>query len=152
MKQLMLVDSEQNFRMSASYLLTQAGYQVTEAASAREALRMIFDHYRRGGRYDLVITELRLPWVPGETLLRQLRENLFRFPILIITALPSATTMQRIEKLHSLHLLVKPFSPKTFLQRIADLTCTAAHDDVISHSGDVVSKAAGLSEADPLVS
>jgi PAS domain S-box-containing protein len=66
---LLLVEDNRALREAAEGILTSLGYQVLTAADGREAL----DVYRADGGVDLVITDLVMPHMGGEALMRTLR-------------------------------------------------------------------------------
>lgn len=67
---LLLVDDEQLLRRSFGRLLRQHGFQVTEAASGAEALALY-----AASKHDLVILDLDMPGMSGETTQEQLLKH-----------------------------------------------------------------------------
>ena len=65
---ILVVDDDAAFREAVCQALTALGYAPDGAGSAAEALEQF-----RPGRYDLVITDLRLPGMSGVQLARRLR-------------------------------------------------------------------------------
>src|SRR5262249_16709916 len=59
---ILLVDDEQLLRRSFGRLLRQRGFDVTEAAGGAEALNLY-----ASGKHDLVILDLDMPGINGET-------------------------------------------------------------------------------------
>jgi CheY-like chemotaxis protein len=78
---VLLVDDEPLVRMSTADMLTELGYDVVEADTALEALRMI----RHGLRPDLVVTDHLMPGMTGIDLARALDEECPDVPALIIS-------------------------------------------------------------------
>jgi two-component system, chemotaxis family, sensor kinase CheA len=60
-KKLLLVDDSAFFRNMLSPLLTMAGYEVTEAPSAMEALKLKDD----GRNFDLIVSDIDMPEMDG---------------------------------------------------------------------------------------
>lgn len=99
-------------------VLRNAGYRVTTAAHAEEA----FDVVARGERIDLLLTDIALPGMSGLALVRQVRAERPRLPVLIMTG------YSQLEEGHpdtglleSLPVLMKPFTPSQLLTRIYEL-------------------------------
>src|SRR5918996_1737474 len=67
---ILLVEDEPAVRQLFSLALTRAGYRVHEARNGQEALKM-FDQY--GDSIDLLLTDLRMPYMGGAELAQHLR-------------------------------------------------------------------------------
>ena len=64
---VLVVDDEDNVRITTAAILEQEGYEVETASDGQEALVKI-----RGGKFDLVLTDLRMEGVDGSALLSEL--------------------------------------------------------------------------------
>jgi CheY-like chemotaxis protein/anti-anti-sigma regulatory factor len=64
---VLVVDDEDNVRITTAAILEQEGYEVEMASDGQEALTKI-----RGDRFDLVLTDLRMEGVDGSALLIEL--------------------------------------------------------------------------------
>ena len=64
-KNILVVDDEPGSLKFISYFLRKDGYQVTEARDGAEALDLI-----ENSRFDLVLSDVRMPGVDGVWLLR----------------------------------------------------------------------------------
>jgi len=81
MKKILVADDEANIRLLFDELLSNEGYQVTAVGSGREALRkMIKD------KYDLLITDIKMPDINGLELLERIRELGQGLPVIICTS------------------------------------------------------------------
>jgi len=77
----LLVDDEHLVRMSTADMLTDLGYEVTEVASAEEAMQCI----GRDTAYDLLVTDHMMPGMTGVELARAVRTDRPDMPILIVS-------------------------------------------------------------------
>ena len=77
----LLVDDEDLVRMSTADMLMDLGYEVVEARSAEEALRMVGE----GLQPDLVVTDHLMPGMSGVDLGRDLRVRWPKVPVLIVS-------------------------------------------------------------------
>lgn len=77
---LLIVDDEKNIREGLQRALTLDGYDVMLASDGREALDRIDE-----GDIDLVITDLKMPRLSGEELMKDALENYPYLPIIILT-------------------------------------------------------------------
>jgi DNA-binding NarL/FixJ family response regulator len=137
---VVVVDDEPYFRQFVATVLAQAGYDVREAASAREALELI-EQERPGA----VVLDVVLPGVSGYELCRQLRDRFgSALPIIFVSG-------ERTEALDSVaglligadDYLEKPFDPGELVARVrrsierataASTSGSAREDSTASHS------------------
>ncbi|RYG96912.1 MAG: PAS domain S-box protein, partial [Alphaproteobacteria bacterium] len=101
----LLVDDEELARLSTADMLSDLGYEVVEASSAEEALRIIRD----GARPDLLITDHLMPGMNGTELARLVQSAQSWVQVLIISGYAEVIGVDP-----DLARLTKPF-------RIADL-------------------------------
>ena len=67
-RRVLVVDDEAAIRRVVSRFLTRRGYEVVEAADGGAALRLL-----RSGDFDVILSDLRMPGLGGDELLRRLR-------------------------------------------------------------------------------
>jgi CheY-like chemotaxis protein len=79
-KRILLVDDERSVRETVRDLLSYDEHKVVEANNGAEALRLFAQD-----RFDLVVTDLRMPFVEGDELAVRIRELSPHQPILMIT-------------------------------------------------------------------
>ena len=101
-KRILAVDDEPSARLLIARVPQRAGYEVTPAASAEEALQMLDE----GKRFDLLITDKNLPRINGLELIRKARQIIADIPVVLITAAPDAAAVSG-ERLEA--YLAKPF-------------------------------------------
>lgn len=101
-KRILAVDDEPSARLLIARVLQRAGYEVTSAASAEEALELL----EKGKRFDLLITDKNLPRINGLELIRKARAMIPDIPVVLITAAPDAAAISG-ERLEA--YLAKPF-------------------------------------------
>ncbi|HEY3954705.1 MAG TPA: response regulator transcription factor [Streptosporangiaceae bacterium] len=78
---LLVVDDEPFLRDAVAASLRFLGFEVTDAENGSEALRLA-----RGGRFDLVVLDVMLPDVDGFEVVRRLRQDGSRVPVIFLTA------------------------------------------------------------------
>jgi CheY-like chemotaxis protein len=96
----LLVDDEDLVRMSTADMLMDLGYEVVEASSAEEALRLVSD----GLAPDLLVTDHLMPGLTGTELAHELRSARPDLPVLIVSGYAETEGMEP-----SLARLTKPF-------------------------------------------
>ncbi len=118
---LLLVEDEAPLRETLAARLNREGFAVDTAADGEDGLFM-----GREIPFDAAIIDLGLPKMSGMDLVRQLREENLRFPILILTA--RAGWQDKVEglKAGADDYLVKPFHVEELLARINALVRRSA--------------------------
>ena len=82
MKTILTVDDRKNSLKVLSAILSDEGYRVIQATSAKEAL----DIYAGGQRIDAVLSDFKMPGMDGLELFRQMNARRNAPPFLIMSA------------------------------------------------------------------
>lgn len=120
---ILLVDDEELVRLATAEMLTDIGYDVVQAASGAEALRIV----RSGCEVDLLVTDYLMPGMNGVELVQQIALLAPNTPVLVITGYSNIAEGPGA----SLPRLAKPFRHTDLAQRIADLLAAPESSDVI---------------------
>jgi CheY-like chemotaxis protein len=110
---ILLVEDEPAVRQLFMMALTRAGYRVFEARNGQEALKM-FDQY--GDSIDLLLTDLRMPYMGGAELAQHLRARRKSLKLIAISGYAGPTE-------HELDadFLAKPFSREDLLAKVREV-------------------------------
>src|SRR5262245_36814034 len=79
-EKLLVVDDDALIRRSLAEVLRLEGYQVLEASTGAEAIRIVGAHAP-----NLVVTDFNMPEVDGLQLLRELRARKPDLPVILVT-------------------------------------------------------------------
>ncbi|MFO0869656.1 MAG: response regulator [Pirellulales bacterium] len=109
---ILIIEDEQPIRRFLRASLTDAGYRVTESATAAEGLRAAVNQPP-----DLVLLDLGLPDLDGQEVLRQLREW-YTAPILILSARDQEAQKVRALDQGADDYVTKPFGVGELLARM----------------------------------
>ena len=109
---VLVVEDERKLRDFIRSYLENAGFTVLSTGSGAEALTMA-----TAAAPDLVVLDLGLPDVPGETVAREPRANA-RTPILMLTAKSGEEDRIRGLELGADDYVTKPFSPRELVLRV----------------------------------
>jgi two-component system, cell cycle sensor histidine kinase and response regulator CckA len=110
---ILLVEDEPAVRQLFSLALTRAGYKVYEARNGQEALK-VFDQY--GDSVDLLLTDMRMPFMGGAELARQLRTRRRTLKLLCISGYAGVNDLE-----FSGDFLAKPFSRDELLAKVREI-------------------------------
>src|ERR1700723_3989711 len=108
---VLLVEDERKLRELVRSYLERAGFTALSTGSGAEAITLA-----ASAEPDLVVLDLGLPDVPGETVARELRSR-GATPILMLTAKASEDDRIRGLELGADDYLTKPFSPRELVLR-----------------------------------
>jgi DNA-binding response OmpR family regulator len=109
---VLVVEDERKLRDFIRSYLENAGFTVLSTGSGAEAITMA-----AAAAPDLVVLDLGLPDVPGETVARELRATAAT-PILMLTAKSSEEDRVRGLELGADDYVTKPFSPRELVLRV----------------------------------
>ncbi|CAN7535971.1 sigma-54 dependent transcriptional regulator [Bosea sp. LjRoot90] len=101
---ILVVDDEVRLADVLAAALEDLGYRATAVHSARAAL-IALDQTR----FDLVLTDLRLPVMDGRALLREVRSRWPEVPVIIITAFAAVRDAVDLVKEGAFDYIAKPF-------------------------------------------
>jgi DNA-binding response OmpR family regulator len=130
---VLVVEDERKLRDFIRSYLERAGFTVLSTGSGAEAITMAADTAP-----DLVVLDLGLPDVPGETVARELRA-MSAIPILMLTAKAAEEDRVRGLELGADDYVTKPFSPRELVLRVQAILRrggpAAAQQGVASYGG-----------------
>jgi DNA-binding response OmpR family regulator len=132
---VLLVEDERKLRDFVRSYLERAGFAVLSTGSGAEAITMAAE-----ASPDLVVLDLGLPDVPGETVARELRAAAAT-PILMLTAKSAEEDRIRGLELGADDYVTKPFSPRELVLRVQAILRrggAAAEQGVTSYGGGIL--------------
>jgi len=110
---ILLVEDEPAVRQLFAQALSRAGYRVLEARNGQEAIK-VFD--RHGDAVDLLLTDMRMPYMGGAELAQQLRARRLTLKLICISGYPGT-----IDSDLSSDFLAKPFSRDDLLKKVREV-------------------------------
>ncbi|MBP5313615.1 MAG: response regulator transcription factor [Eggerthellaceae bacterium] len=111
-RRLLLVEDEQAIRDAVAAYLMRDGYIVTAVEDGQSALDEFRSH-----QFDLVILDLMLPRVPGEVVIKKIRET-SDVPVIMLTAKGDIEDRLIGFELGADDYQTKPFSPRELVSRV----------------------------------
>jgi two-component system chemotaxis response regulator CheY len=117
-KRILVVDDSASLREAVREALTDAGYEVIEAADGKQALGKL-----DGGRVDLMICDVHMPTMDGITFVKEVKRLPdYRFaPIIMLTTESGEKIKQAGQRVGAKAWVVKPFRPEQVLNAVSKL-------------------------------
>ncbi|MGE4130834.1 MAG: response regulator [Bdellovibrionales bacterium] len=112
-KSVLVVDDDEDFRKALVFLLNREKYKVEEADSGASALPKV-----KSGKYDLVLSDVRMPNMDGVEFLKELRKIYPETPFFLFISGYNELTLEEAYDLGAAGLYPKPFNRKELLQAV----------------------------------
>ena len=110
---ILLVEDEPAVRQLFANALVRAGYRIYEARNGQEALK-VFDEF--GDGIDLLLTDIRMPYMGGAELAQALRARRQSLKLLCISGYPGNDAADL-----NADFLAKPFSRDDLLAKVREV-------------------------------
>ena len=116
MNRILIVEDDVELRQLFARVLEKNGYQVVTAEDGAEALRILGLGY-----VDLIISDIMMPVMDGNALVRALREDGVKTPVLMITAKSTLDDMREGFLSGTDDYMVKPVNVNEMVLRVGAL-------------------------------
>ena len=113
MSRILLIDDDPGVRDSMERTLRGAGYAVQSASSGEEGFEQA-----KGGSFDVILSDMRMPGISGLDILRQLRDQRVDSAFIIMTGFGTIDTAVEAMKLGAVDFVQKPFFRDELLMRV----------------------------------
>ena len=110
---ILIVDDELDLRELLAQMLESEGFTVTQAAGGRAALAIL-----KNEKFDLVISDVRMPDGDGVELLKSIKKDSPELPFVIMITGYSDLSETQILGLGAHSMFMKPFDTDSFIQSI----------------------------------
>src|SRR5688500_1898434 len=104
MARILVVDDQDMMRDSLAATLVREGHEVIAATDGAAAVSRL-----NGGRFDLMITDLKMPKMTGIELLAEAKKLRPEMPVVLMTAFATVSTAVEAMKLGAYDYIQKPF-------------------------------------------
>jgi PAS domain S-box-containing protein len=115
---VLLVDDEKSIIAMEKQALERLGYQVTSRISSIEALEAFLAD---PDKFDLVITDMAMPKMPGDKLAIELIKIRHDIPVLLCTGFSETMTEEKIKSIGIKGLLLKPIIIKDLAKKVREV-------------------------------
>lgn len=110
---ILIIDDEKNYLLVLQTLLEDEGYRVTAINDPETALAFLEE-----SEVDLVVTDMKMPRVSGQDVLKKVKKDWPHIPVLIMTAFGSIESAVDLMKYGAFDYITKPFSNDELLLSI----------------------------------
>jgi two-component system cell cycle response regulator DivK len=116
-KRILVVEDTEDNRRIIRDLLTNAGYDLLEAATGVEGVRMAKEH-----RPDLILMDIQLPELDGYQATRRIRADpaCASIPIIAVTSYALSGDEAKTRAAGCDGYVAKPFSPRQLLAKVRE--------------------------------
>jgi len=113
MKQILIVDDDEQTCKVLSSVLEVAGYQTDCALDGQEALQKLDEV-----RFDLVISDIFMPHLNGIELLKKIKESMLTENVIMMTGRGNHELRQESLRRGAIQFLEKPIQPKVLIELV----------------------------------
>ena len=114
-KRILVVEDQEDNRRILRDLLTSVGYEVVEAVSGEDGVRMAETHTP-----DLILMDIQLPGLDGYEATRRIKAKaeLRHIPIIVVTSYALSGDDAKAQAAGADAYVAKPFSPRELLAKV----------------------------------
>lgn len=126
-KRVLVIDDERIVLDSITKIMTEENFEVDVTLSGREGIEWAISK-----KYDIVLTDLRMPDIGGMRVLRDIKRAKPAMPVVMITGFGSVKSAVQAMKLGAAEYLEKPFAPDDLVkvvQKALHIAATTPPED-----------------------
>lgn len=127
---ILLAEDDTGMRVMLTEALHLAGCEVVECRDGLELLEHLvgFAGSQKAFEYDLIISDIRMPYTTGMDVLRGMREYTGHPPIVLVTGFGDERTCDAAKRLGAAAILSKPFDLADLLAVVRNCLNRDTHD------------------------
>lgn len=114
---VLVVDDELSLLRTVTRVLARSGYQVLQASSGEEALRVAAAH---AGPVDLLLTDVSMPGIGGRELSAKFSSAHPSVPIVFMSGQTDDVTLLHEIRVNNVDFLRKPFGVEEILSKVQE--------------------------------
>jgi len=116
-KKILIIEDDELMLKILKFILNKEGYQLSVIKDGLSAVEQIHSI-----NPDMVITDLLLPYKSGLEVIRFVKENFEKIPIIVLSALGEEEhSVSEVFKLGADDFIAKPFNPNELVLRVKRL-------------------------------
>jgi signal transduction histidine kinase/ActR/RegA family two-component response regulator len=114
---ILLIDDNDELRRVVKRMLARAGYEVVEASGGAAALA----HLDRGGRVDLVVSDVMMPEMNGRTIVETIRQRHRDVRVLLMSGYNYDAALRGMAQRGDVAFIEKPFTAEKLLAKLREV-------------------------------
>ena len=114
---ILLVDDEDGVRMVAARALKAKGWNVIECGNAEQAI----EHFQKNNNFDLLITDMVMPGMDGETLIKQIKSAHPKIKTILMSGYSEEFARHGSEQHDDFEFLAKPFELADLIKKVKEI-------------------------------
>ncbi len=123
---ILIADDDADCLALLELALTAPDTIVMAATNGGELLELIAEH----GPFDLIVTDINMPWMEGLQVLASVREAGLGTPVLVVTGVTRPHLTDAVARMTHARLLRKPFTVAQLREAVAALARSEAEGNV----------------------
>lgn len=112
-KRILIIEDNPMVVASLDFKLSKDGYEVILSADGRDGLQQL-----KSQEFDLVITDLMLPFVTGIQIIEHIKSNKPELPVIVLSTSTQEEVITDAFSLGVQDFITKPFSPNELSLRV----------------------------------
>jgi len=116
LKKALVVDDTKNIRILLKSCLELEGFEVFTASNAAAAMELL-----KNTQMDIAFIDIKMPEISGTELLKTMRDNGSKTPVVIMTAFASIKNAVECTKMGAVAYLQKPFTANKIRTLLAEI-------------------------------
>ena len=133
-KKILIVDDNALNIKVAKRALQDFNFEIDEVMSGQDCLNRVIN----GNEYDLILMDIMMPEMSGETTLKKLKENPnFKIPVIALTADAVAGAEEKYKNEGFVDYIAKPFKKEQIKEKLDIIFGKSNSSSVISSNGQV---------------
>ena len=129
MQAVLIVDDDRSMLRLVEEVLRRAGnYSLTLAETGLDGIRAIEEKQSSGGRYGAFVSDMRLPDIPGEELLRRAKSIDPSLPVIVITGYKTDDNVLRCLEYGACDYITKPLDVRDLIEAV-ERACARPRED-----------------------
>ena len=116
MNRILVIEDNPMIVKSLQFKLEKDGYKVVIAEDGREAMKLLSEQ-----PFDLILTDLMLPFVTGNQLIQHIKEKFPGLPVIVLSTSKQENIIMDSFNLGVDDFITKPFNPTELSLRVKRL-------------------------------
>ena len=113
---ILIADDSDFLRMMVNQILSAKQYTVLEAKDGGECMDILAKE-----RVDILILDIHMPVMDGFEVLAKVKERYPKLPVVMLTAVCDAESVQKTRELGASSYVMKPFSADVLLEHVRNV-------------------------------